>query len=289
MARTVTQGFLKFLENLTPTPGESKAAAEHRASIRQCLENNFSVKRFFETGSFGNDTSISGYSDVDYFVSIPRRRLKANSENTLAAVRDALDTRFPRTGVGVRCPAVRIPFGTAKETTEVVPADFMYKSRRGYRIYEIPDCNGKWMPSSPEAHNSYVTRIDTAKDYQVKPLVRFMKAWKYYQGVPISSFYLEIRVSRWASTLTGPIVYDRDVYALFSLLMEKELRRISDPMRISNSIAACSTEAKLETALSKLETAHSRARKAYDARLKGNTEEAFEWWDLLYNGGFPSY
>ena len=290
MARSVTQGFQEFLEDLKPTPGESEAAASHRESIRKCLENNFSLKRFFEIGSFGNDTSISGYSDVDYFASIPRRRLKANSENTLAAVRDALDARFPRTDVSVRCPAVKVPFGTdAQETTEVVPADFMFKTRGRYRVYEIPDCNGGWQRSSPEAHNAYVSRIDGTYDYKVKPLVRFIKAWKYYRNVPISSFYLELTVNWWASTLNRSIIYDYDVYRVLALLLERELGNIDDPMRISSSIAACSTEAKRNTALSKLKMAHIRALKAYRARVNGDIEEAFDWWDLVYDGGFPSY
>ena len=69
--RTVDQGFRAFLQRLTPTTGESTAAKTHRASIETCLKNNFGMTRFFRTGSFGNGTSISGYSDVDYFAEIP--------------------------------------------------------------------------------------------------------------------------------------------------------------------------------------------------------------------------
>jgi hypothetical protein len=54
----------------------------------------------------------------------------SSSESAAAAshrasiVRDALDKRFPATGVRVSCPAVMVPFGSlAKESTEVVPAD----------------------------------------------------------------------------------------------------------------------------------------------------------------------
>src|SRR5689334_6790916 len=101
MPRTIDEGFRDFLIRLTPTPTESEAAKYHRASIEQCLENNFGLRRFFRSGSFGNGTSISGYSDVDYFASIPSERLKRNSSITLSEIRAALDTRFPRTGVHV--------------------------------------------------------------------------------------------------------------------------------------------------------------------------------------------
>ena len=88
--RTVNQGFTTFLQRLTPTSGESTAAKNHRASIEACLKSNFGMTRFFRTGSFGNGTSISGHSDVDYFAEIPARNLKENSTYALREIRDAL-------------------------------------------------------------------------------------------------------------------------------------------------------------------------------------------------------
>ena len=111
MPRTVDEGFRDFLPKLTPSTWESDAAKNHRASIEACLKSNFSLRSFFRTGSFGNGTSISGYSDVDYFASIPRANLKQDSGATLDQVRSALNIRFPVTGVRVNCPAVKVPFG----------------------------------------------------------------------------------------------------------------------------------------------------------------------------------
>jgi len=118
MVTTVEAGFREFHGRLTPTGGESQAAKDHRASIEACLEENFEIMRFFRTGSFGNGTSIRGYSDVDYFASIPTKNLKSDSDATLRQMRDVLDARFPHTGVAVRTPAVLAPFGTdASEST----------------------------------------------------------------------------------------------------------------------------------------------------------------------------
>src|ERR1700758_2405767 len=111
MPRTIDEGFRDFLKTLTPSSYESDAASKHRASIESCLESNFGLLRFFRIGSFGNGTSISGYSDVDYFASLPNSSLTQSSEYTLRKVRNALDTRFPSTGVRVNCPAVSVPFG----------------------------------------------------------------------------------------------------------------------------------------------------------------------------------
>ena len=288
--RTVDQGFRDFLKTLTPTAGESQAAKNHRASIKACLDSNFNMTRFFRTGSFGNGTSISGYSDVDYFAEIPTDKLKNNSTTTLGEIRDALKQRFPNTGVRVSCPAVLVPFGTdAKESTEVTPADYIEDTEEdGYRIYDIPNCSEGWIRSSPSAHNAYVREVDEDLSYKVKPLIRFIKAWKYYRNVPISSFYLELRVAKYAEGESS-IVYDIDVKDVFSHLDNIDLARMQDPRGISGYISPCSTQTQLDDAKSKLATALARAQKARDAEVRGDTKEAFDWWDLLYNGNFPSY
>ena len=158
--RTLTEGFNDFLKKLTPTDGETTSASSHRASIKKCLEDNFEMTNFFKTGSFGNGTSISGYSDVDYFAVIPTKNLKQDSSKSLIEIKDALNTRFESTNVRVNCPAVNLHFGKdAKETTEVVPADYTGDSN-GYRIFDIPDCNNGWMKASPDAHNAYVRKQD---------------------------------------------------------------------------------------------------------------------------------
>ncbi|WP_324718089.1 nucleotidyltransferase [Carboxydochorda subterranea] len=288
MPKTVEEGFRELLGKLTPSATETEAAARHRRSIKSCLERAFGITHFFRTGSFGNGTSISRYSDVDYFAVIPSERLKDNSAASLAEVRNALDACFPRTGVRVNCPAVKVPFGTQEEeTTEVVPARFVGTSGV-YRVYEIPDCDGGWTRSSPEAHHGYVTSVDDKLGYKVKPLVRFIKAWKYFNDVPISSFYLELRVTKYADGETS-IVYPFDVRGFLAFLDQVDLAKMQDPQGISGYIRACSTEAKLEEARSKLKTALSRANKAVSAQTGGDTEEAYYWWNMVFNRQFPRY
>jgi tRNA nucleotidyltransferase (CCA-adding enzyme) len=92
MAKTLEEGFSVFHSWLTPTGTETQAAKNHRASIEACIKNEFGLNRFFRTGSFGNGTSVSGYSDVDYFASIPRDQLKQNSNSTLTRLKPG----FPR-------------------------------------------------------------------------------------------------------------------------------------------------------------------------------------------------
>lgn len=288
MPRSIEEAFEDFLAKLKATAPESDAAKRHRASIEACLMSNFGLKRFVRIGSFGNGTSISGYSDVDYLASIPTSQLSESSSYSLTKVRDALDARFPRTGVRVNTPAVAVPLGTYRsETTEVVPADYINEVD-GFKIYEIADGSGGWMRISPDSHNDYVARVDARHAGRVKPLIRFVKAWKYLRNVPISSFYLEMRVAKYAEGETS-IVYDIDVKRVLRSLWDHQLAMLQDPTGFSGYISACKTEVQRQDALSKLSTAVVRAEKARDAANEAKIAEAFEWWRLVYDDAFPTY
>ena len=288
MPRTIDEGFRDFLQKLTPSTRETDAAKRHRASIKQCIETHFGLRRFWRTGSFGNGTSIRRHSDVDFMASIQTDGLHLNSSTSLAALTEALATRFPNTGVRTSCPATVVPFGTdSGETTEVTPADYL-RTTDGFHIYDIPDCAGGWRQASPDAHNSYVRETDQRLSKKVKPLIRFLKAWKYFQSVPISSFYLELRIAKYASEETT-IVYSVDVKRVLALLNAVNLARIQDPMGVSGYVSPCRTDAQLVTARSKLSTAFTRATKAREAENSGDVKKAFGWWEKLFAYEFPGY
>ncbi|MFN8211180.1 MAG: nucleotidyltransferase domain-containing protein [Bacteroidales bacterium] len=288
MAKTIAQGFNEFLTRLTPSASETEAAKSHRASIKSCLESNWGLTSFFRTGSFGNGTNIKGYSDVDYFAVIPTDRLKTNSNTSLTEIRNTLNTRFPNTGVRVDTPSIVLPFGTdGKETTEVVPADYV-RQVNGNNVYDIPNYSSGWMKSSPTTHNDYVREIDNNLSKKVKPLIRYIKAWKFFKSVPLTSFYLELRVTKYAEGETY-ISYSTDIYRFLKFLVENELPAIQDPKGISGLIQPCKTDLQKQDALSKLNSAFTRACKALEAEQNNKIEDAFYWWNLMYDGTFPAY
>lgn len=141
------------------------------------MRANFGSVTLFRSGSFGHNTSVNGWSDIDYFAVMPRGELTSNSTSTLAKVRNALANRFPRTDVTVRSPAVVVPFGdTSAERHEIIPADHI-SDQNGYKVYDIPDRQGGWMKASPLAHNAYVNAEQTRLKNDLKPLIRFVKHW----------------------------------------------------------------------------------------------------------------
>ena len=291
MARTLEQGFETFLSWLTPSNSEHNTAARHKSSVKSCLENNFGCYSFFETGSFGHGTGVRHHSDTDYFAVCKTDKLKQNSATTLREVKEALQNTFWNTaGIEVKTPAVRIPFGKYKsEDLEVTPCDYqgLIETPLGKRAtYDIPAYDGSWMRSSPAAHNAYVQSHDDRLSGKLKPLIQLVKAWKFYNNAPIRSFYLELRVTRYAEAEQS-IVYDIDLRRVMKLLDDNELAGIRDPMGISGIIEPCSTYVKKQEALSKLSTGLGRAEKADDQRDR-DTDKAFLWWNLFFAGRFPA-
>jgi len=286
--RTIAQGFSTFHTRITPSGYETGKAASHKAAITSRLEEYYNLKQLFYSGSANNGTSISKHSDVDFFAWIPTDKLKQNSATSLREIKECLQGRFPKTSVYVDTPAVVLDFGSADwDRAEVIPADYV-EQQNGKNVYEIPDGTGGWMRSSPSTHTAYVTGENKRLGKKLKPLIRFLKAWKYYCNVPISSFYLELRVTKWMEGESS-IVYDIDLCTILKKLHSCSLAAIQDPMGISGYIPACATEAKKIDALSKLATAKTRAEKAREAESADKTSEAFDWWDKFFAGNFPSY
>lgn len=288
MPKTIEEGFREFHDRLKIVRTESESVKSHRASIKACMESNFGMNLFFRTGSIGNGTNVNGYSDTDYFAGIPTENLKENSAITLRLIKEALQNRFPSTHIYVDSPAVVIDFGNVKsETTEIIPADYL-KTENEVNIYDIPDGSGSWMKSSPKANNGYVTKINSELSFKVKPLIRFIKAWKFYNNVPISSFYLEMRVAKYV-TEEKTIIYSIDIKNFLKYLIDIDLAQMINPAGIGGYIQACKSDADKKDAISKLNTAYARAVKAWDAEFAEEIKDAFYWWNLLFNDKFPSH
>ena len=139
MATTIEEAFREFADILTTPSGETSAAAGHRASIKQCLEDQFGMTHFFQSGSFGFGPNIPGYSDVDRFAVIPASNIRPNSTAALRQVAIALRRRFRSTRIALHAPAIRIDFRDGAEATEVIPAIDITPYGSDYRVFKIPN------------------------------------------------------------------------------------------------------------------------------------------------------
>jgi len=288
MARTIDDAFEQFLARLTPTGTEAAMATSHRSSIEQCLKGDFGMTRFFRSGSFGCGTSVSSYSGVDCFAVIPTANLTQDSYGTLAKLALALQPRFPLTSIRVESLAVVVPFGTLRsERHEIIPADYIGRSNN-FDVYEIPDRGGGWMRASPDFYGAHVDAVNEGLIKKVKPLIRLVKAWKYYDNAPLRSFYLEMRTTEYANSEPS-ISYKWDVRGALSHLMSSQLAAMTHPLNLPNPIQAASNNEEIQTAWTKLQAAYNASVTALEAEKNGNVQGAFRLWDRVFSGNFPAY
>ncbi|MCU0440398.1 MAG: hypothetical protein MUC49_21105 [Raineya sp.] len=289
--KTIIEGFETFLARLEPLQTEYLKGASHKTSVKNCLRNAFECSNLFETGSFGNHTGVRHWSDSDFFAVIPKEYISANSSKMLTKIKEAVQLTFSTTfGIKVDCPSVQIPFGIYQsEFMEITPC-FFYEKREttqgNFDAYGIPNGNGGWIYASPGAHNAYVKQQDNRLNKKLKKLIQLVKAWKFYNNVPLTSFYLELRCTKWAEG-KQEIVYDEDIYKFLKYLEDIKLASIRDPMGISGLIDACKTNTKKNDALSKLSTAVTRSRKACIDNILDRVDNSFEWWNKFFNDQFP--
>jgi hypothetical protein len=290
MAITVAAAFNELAIWLRTTPRESEAARRHRASLSGRLATEFGVRTFFPTGSFGAGTNVPRYSDVDYFAVMPTASFEDSSAGWLAAIAADLRVRFPRTrNIRVDSPGVAVPFGVDRsEHTEIVPVIEDGLTREGFRSFWMPDGDGDWMFTSPGAHNTWVGQVNTNQEGRVKPLIRMLKAWKYYRSVPIRSFYLEVFAAIYASQEPS-IEYAIDLQRMFARLNRSGLRPIADPLFPRLRIEATKTENQRLDAMNKLGWAVEWSSLAIEYAQNRQTREAFDRWDTLFYGGFPRF
>ena len=291
MALDIRTNFEKYLARLAPVSAELRKGASHKASVKSCLAKAFKCYSLFETGSIHNDTGIKHYSDTDYFAVIPKDKLRNNSREQLRLTKEELKYTFGRTkNIRVNSPAVTIPFGVYRsEDLEITPCFFngtIATPLGDRKAYGIPDGNGGWMLSSPQAHKAFVAYHDRRLKGRLRPLIKLIKAWKFERNVPITSFYLELRIA--SMFADRKLIYvASDVASILNSLCENELARVRDPMRVSGYVQPCTTNEKRRTTLSKLETAATRAHKAC-YYLDRDPKQAIHYWKLLFGPKFPS-
>lgn len=289
MALTVNEGFQTFLSRLTPTDAQREAGVKHRASVKAALEAKLTVNNFFETGSFSHGTGVRNLSDIDVLVSLGGGR-PTSSYTALNWVKDAIAVRFPSTNVVIRRPAVVVDFASGYETWEVIPGFLTSRGGQGVYVYDIPSpvTGGGWIDAAPKEHSAYVNDANMEPQRGcAKALARLMKAWKYYRDVPLSSFYLEMRAAQHVKSV-DTYVHVWDVCLLLEKLVGHSLAAMNDPSEASGRFAACSSDASRQDALSKLQTAATRARKALDAHVADYADTSFYYLDLLFSGHFPA-
>lgn len=274
MTQTAASWLAGLTNKYTPSPSQFAAARSHRASIETRLDLELGVREMFEIGSLKHGTGVWIHSDADFLVSL--KGIQPQSPWTmLNKVKQSLQGRFTSTEIVIRRPAVVCKFSDG--AVEIVPG---YPDASGYWISD-PASDG-WMKTYPKDQNNYVNCVNSKHNGKVKLLARQLKVWKYERLVPVSSCYLEMRG---AQHMDGESSYAAlwDLHAALKKIFDANLAAMNDPTGLGSRFGSCSSESNKSDALSKLERAVARARKARDYAQQDDHKNAIDQLKLLFN------
>lgn len=276
----------QFITSLAPAQFDRTVASKRREGIERLL-STASIKSdyLFECGSWSHGTGIAAKSDVDYMAWIDSERPSLPS-SALSRLRQVIDDSYGLDVYKVRTtsPAVSVEFYTDPRF-EIVPA-YYERSVDDTVVYSIPGRGDEWVLSAPDAHLSFVNRQNDRLGKKVKPLVRLMKAWKYFVEAPVSSFYLEMRTAEYAAGESS-ILYEIDLPAVFRTIVVFGARDMNDPEGLVGRIPACASKEKRTYALSLMRNAVDCLDLADEAKRRGNAQQ---YWSNMYDvfgPGFP--
>lgn len=288
----VPEHFAALTDALQPTAAGIAGAYGHIASIEARLKSRFALRKSLLIGSTSRDTSIRNYSDVDLLVLLSRDEARhgdrlVNSKTFLGRVRDDLDDRFRTTKVRRDNQAVVLHFAQGGNPVDVVPAIF-HEFRNKSPVYWIPDGNGDWLETAPEAHGAYLKRANIASGGKLRKTIQLLKHWKTCRenSVTLSSIHLELLLAS-HNVCVGMKGYAACLYEAFSLLKKRECRGLNDPVAVAGVLYACQTIPQWEKLVSSVNYAQDHAARAVNAEAKGDMSEACRQWGIVFNGQFP--
>jgi hypothetical protein len=145
-------------------------------------------------GSYGRNTAIQGFSDLDMVFELPSdlyfkydEYVDNGQSALLQAVRNSMQKTYPASSIGADGQVVVASFQDGI-TFEVVPV-FMNKAGS----YTFPDSNGGglWKTTNPKPEIAAIRDRNNNCNENLIPLCRMMRAWKGKWEVPIGGLLVD--------------------------------------------------------------------------------------------------
>lgn len=292
----ISDCFRTLLGRLQPTATQIANLQRHGDAIKVCLTTHLALHSVKYIGSHTRDTAIAISSDLDVLAIFPRSEATyggryVSSTTMLDRVRTALQARYQHTDISRDRQAIVLRF-TDDSVVDVVPAIFegmRVVNQVNRPVYLIPDGDGGWMSTSPEAHAQFITQAHVPSGGKFPACIQLMKYWRECRSpsVPIRSFHLELLFASEA-TFSQVGSYQNCLFEAFRLLHARECRAVQDPLGISGLVGSAQTNSQVATNRNHVGHALDKTIQAIGAERAGNQRDAHYYWNLVFNGNFPA-
>ena len=151
------------------------------------------VPDIIEFGSYKRDTLLprkyDNESDVDLMVVFNHASLGSRPGYYRDRLVQFADKYYSRSDVRKTIPTVTLELNHIKY--DLVPTYIQTQVWNLNKTYYIPETDDKWMITDPHGFNTILTNANKSSNYNLKRIIRLLKAWNAKVGYPISSYALE--------------------------------------------------------------------------------------------------
>lgn len=292
MATTIVEAFRILKSNLEITNLQQSTVSTRQQNVRSAVEKDRKVLDSFLTGSYSRHTMIAPLkeADIDVFVVLQADYFhNYNDQNggqagLLDMMKYTLKKTYPKTpDISRSGQAVTIQF--TDFLVDVIPA--FYRNGGGYLIPN--SINQTWISTDPKKHVEIVSSANQVHNGDFVPLIKMIKRWNRAINHYFTSFHLEVMALQILDRVTISD-YPSGLRFFFDKGREYISKKNPDPAGYGDDVGNyLNTQEKIDNAISRFETAYSRAIKAEDYNARGYIADAFEMWEKIFGDFFPKY
>jgi Second Messenger Oligonucleotide or Dinucleotide Synthetase domain len=286
MATTIQASFAALKSNLEITGLQQSTVSTRQQNVRAAVARGLAVTNSFVTGSYSRHTMISPLqtADVDVFVVLDDSYFNVNGYATvLDRVRNVLRETYPSTArISRNGQAVTVPF--TDFVVDVVPA--FDRVGGGYLIPSTTE--RRWIPTNPKQHEIFISNANWAHDGDLVPLIKMIKAWNRQINRAFRSFYLELLVEL---AVRNVRITDFPSGCRYVFDKGRELVKYTmiDPAGLGSEVQGLAGVSTVSEAVSRFETAYSRAMRAELYASQGKVADAVTEWRKVFGNYFPAF
>lgn len=286
MATTISSSFQKLKENLEITDLQKSTVSTRQENVRDVVAGDMDVLDSFLTGSYARSTMIAPLSeaDIDIFIVLDPKYYESDGQASLLdKVKRALLKTYTKTPkISRNGQAVTITF--TDFVVDVVPAF----NRKGGG-YLIPNSvQNTWIATNPKTHVDIMAQKNKNHNGDLVPVVKMIKGWNRNINFSFVSFRLELLAMEIFENVTISD-YPSGIRYFFDKGRERIKYKAKDPVSYGGEISGLRNISTQEEAVSRFETAYSRAIKAEQYAKNNNIENAVIEWRKMFGDYFPAF
>lgn len=282
----ITQTFKQFIDNLA-IDNRSEISSRY-GEITKSLNKKYrsfesTTSNSLQVGSYGRYTAINNISDLDMIYMLPSsewNRFKDGRQSALLQeVKAAIGTRYPRTAMKGDGQVVVVSFHNHQ--IEVLPA---FELEDGSFKHPNTNNGGSWQVTKPRLEMKMISESDKAKNNNLRPLCKMIRAWKNYHGVAMGGLLIDTLAYNF---LNANNEYDDKSHTYYDWMIRDFFKHLSELKEQSYYLAPGSNQKvhvkkKFQRRAKK---AHKLALEAIAAQENANANSK---WKRIFGRPFPS-